>query len=441
MTLSQKRKKQKYFKKKKSNNYHSNHQIMKLRNLFLAGIAAFAMASCSNEVEGIDNGDNGNAVKNATVRFSIGFPATTRAASTEAGTDAEQGIQKITAVLVYNDGSPIQVLNFAKNELAQEKTTVTTDAKEVYAGSGNVYVYVNSAFEITADNYLTATASAAYNNTLDGLVDNIAKADNFLMSGKSNFTAVAGLSTNTAKVTVSRVAAKIREASSKDAYTAKSQENLKITLKRYTFTNLNKTSNVLAGSIFKPENNSGYFQYFKRDNTALKTFDGLATKTIGEESTNITYCMENENSDATTQILYEAQATIGDNEIKNLYVVTSGDKQGVYPSFEDLDKAYGNQLSKDAYGNLSDASDYGAFSKYGIKKYTDGICYYAQDITTNGVTAAKIMRNNIYQLTVKGIDGLGEPGIDIPTPGDPITMLDLEISIPEWTFNENSFNL
>ena len=44
---------------------------MKLRNLFLAGIAAFAMASCSNEVEGIDNGDNGT--KDAIMQFGISF--------------------------------------------------------------------------------------------------------------------------------------------------------------------------------------------------------------------------------------------------------------------------------------------------------------------------------------------------------------------------------
>ena len=413
---------------------------MKLRNLFLAGIAIVAMASCSNEVDGINNdANNDNAEKSATVRFSIGFPSSTRA-TTDEGTSEEQSVEKITAVLVYSNGSPIQVLNFEKSELAQNGTNVTTDTKEVYAGSGNVYVYINPINPITENNYSTITASAAYTSTLDGLIDNIAKDNNFLMSGQSTFTAVAGNSGNTATVTVSRVAAKINESSQTAAFTATNNDQLKITLKNYTFTNLNKTSNVLAGTIFKPETTDGYFQYFVRTGAELKTFENLAKKEIGKEDTNVTYCLENENSNATTQVLYEAQAILDENgKAVNLYVVTGGDKAGLYANFNKLNAAYGGQLSTAAYGNLGDGSTYDEFNSYGIKKYTNGICYYAGNITTNNL--AKIVRNNIYKLTVTSIAGLGEPGIDIPETGDPITMLNLDITIAPWTVNENSFDL
>lgn len=419
---------------------------MKIKNLLLAGLAVFAMSGCSSENDAIvDNGENATE-KNATMRFSIGFPSTvTRATADEIGTTEEQAVQNITAVLVYANGSPIQVLNFEKSELTQEEAKVTTASKEVYAGNGDIFVYINPITPITASNYSSATESAKYTNTLDGLADNIAKASNFLMSGKNTFTAVAGKSDNTAFVTVSRVAAKIAEGSQK-SFTNVSDRGLKLnfTLMSYAFTNLNKVSNVLEGSIFTPTTTDGYFQYFKRTNAALKTFEDLtATKVIGTEATNITYCLENDNNTAITQVLYKAQAIVDGSQAANLYVVTKGDRTGLYKNFDALNAAYGGQLTTDAYGNLSDASNYTAFNTYGIKKYENGICYYAQDIKTNvgENTGSKILRNNFYKLTVNSIKGLGEPGIDTPTPGDPITMLDLEITVKNWTVNENGFDL
>ena len=82
---------------------------MKLRNLFLAGIAAFAMASCSNEVEGIDNGDNSNAEKNAVMQFRFAYGSNNgtgvRAYTDGAGLDIEQKFQQALLVGVYTDGA------------------------------------------------------------------------------------------------------------------------------------------------------------------------------------------------------------------------------------------------------------------------------------------------------------------------------------------------
>ena len=203
---------------------------------------------------------------------------------------------------------------------------------------------------------------------------------------------------------------------------------------------------MLPGTIFKPEvASTGYFQNFVREYN-FQTFEsvGMAKKDIkgeNEEIDNVTYCLENDNSSATTQVLYKAQVVFENENVKNLYEVVNGDKAGLYASFDDLNAAYGGQLETDAYGNLNDGADYADFNEYGIRKYTDGICYYAQDIITTSDNKAKIVRNNIYKLEVMSIRGIGEPGIDTPTPGDPITMLALDITEEAWTINENGFSL
>ena len=63
---------------------------MKLRSLFLAGLAVMAMASCSNEDDAIVNGGE-NAAKDAALQFSIGFPQTTRA-TTASGDKSDEGL-------------------------------------------------------------------------------------------------------------------------------------------------------------------------------------------------------------------------------------------------------------------------------------------------------------------------------------------------------------
>ena len=88
---------------------------------------------------------------------------------------------------------------------------------------------------------------------------------------------------------------------------------------------------------------------------------------------------------------------------------------------------------------LSDNSSYEDFNKYGIQKYTEGICYYRAEIKTGAET--KIVHNNYYKLSVSKITELGDPGTNIPTPGDPLTYLKLNITVAPWTVWNNDIIL
>lgn len=82
---------------------------MKLRSLFLAGLAVMAMASCSNDVEGVDN--NVEPTKDAKMQLAITFPqaTVTRAelSDDQKGEAYEQKINDLT-VIVVNGGSIVR---------------------------------------------------------------------------------------------------------------------------------------------------------------------------------------------------------------------------------------------------------------------------------------------------------------------------------------------
>ena len=78
-------------------------------------------------------------------------------------------------------------------------------------------------------------------------------------------------------------------------------------------------------------------------------------------------------------------------------------------------------------------------NKYGIQKYTKGICYYRAEIKTGAET--KIVHNNYYKLSVSKITELGDPGTNIPTPGNPLTYLKLNITVAPWTVWNNDIIL
>lgn len=84
--------------------------------------------------------------------------------------------------------------------------------------------------------------------------------------------------------------------------------------------------------------------------------------------------------------------------------------------------------------DLTDAQDFTTFMEnkteqsFGDAKFYDaGVCYYPYWIrhannnkpAVMGVMEFAIVRNNIYDLTVKGMNSWGFSGTDIPDPKDP----------------------
>lgn len=431
---------------------------MKLRSLFLAGLAVMAMASCSNEDDAIVNGGE-NAAKDAALQFSIGFPQTTRATTasgdkSDEGLSCEQKVNTISFVLKYNDNTPTAVYDFDNNTEAapgftQDGLIIKTDKVEVNSGIAKIFVFINPVTKITTENYAELQETATYEH-MDDLGDIANPKDSkFLMFGEGSCT-IKGGEDNEAAVTVSRIAAKLAEQTAKDkVFTIENNKDIKVKLLEYSYVNLNKTTNVTnSTTIFTPEK-TGYFQYFKVEQ-AYQTFDGLITiKNMNvEEANKVTYCLENNNAAAPTMILYKAQITEFPNytEGDNFYIDADGT---LYPSFDVMNavdgKFFGQLTNNQIYTGtdnqtaLSDNSSYEDFNKYGIQKYTEGICYYRAEIKTGAET--KIVHNNYYKLSVSKITELGDPGTNIPTPGNPLTYLKLNITVAPWTVWNNDIIL
>lgn len=82
-------------------------------------------------------------------------------------------------------------------------------------------------------------------------------------------------------------------------------------------------------------------------------------------------------------------------------------------------------------------------SKYGIRTYENGICYYTYwikhandgDDTAKGIMEHAIVRNNIYKIQVNGVRDLGD---DIPSEED--NKLSIVVAVKDWTvLSEENF--
>ncbi len=405
---------------------------MKVRNLLLAGLAAVAMTACSNENdETVDNGQV-QGTENALIQLGISYPVTTRA--TEEGLTSEQTFET-AKVIVNGDVHTYEYKDFKVDE--NDNTLYLKDGIPVSAGQANIYVILNLQGEPTTP-YASMTASANYVSTLDGLTGYVAKPGEFLMSNENGavktVTVEAG-NVAIARINVERAAAKLVEQSKKEAFTNITPgvytEALNITLKQYSFVNLQKDTYVLANTTPIASN---FFQAYDATqatwNYVSKSITGnLQNVTETANSTdNITYCLENKDAN-NTRVVYEAVATWGEGTEATTFYVTS--EKEVYTSFESLAVKFGNMLDANNLTAESSAADFRA-AGVPIKMYEDGKCYYTADIYTNTATNKTIVRNNVYKLNVSSITKLGEP---TPTPTPDPASLKIEVKVLPWTIN------
>lgn len=414
---------------------------MKLRSLFLAGLAVMAMASCSNEDDAIVNGGE-NATKDAIFNFGIAFPTSSNtraeAGGSNAGTPLESNVNDITLVLTYADGvTPQFVKTYNVTDFKKEDNKYTLTNHELVApGMVNVKVYVNS-------NGVTANVLESKSAFDLGDYASTANKGNFFMSGEQkSLDIIAKSDNNEASVSVDRVAAKLTEATTQDDYTftatassITNAQTLLVKLTDYTFANLNKKSNALALTTTYFDANDFWNPFITDGNEDLWSTFGQDTKKMNGDDKN-TYCFENNNSEVSTKIYYKAIVSVDEvtTEGTNFYVY----KNILYKNYTELNKVFNGSLEP-AFG-LTDSSINSDFmTKVGVTKYTKGVCYYAADIKT-AVTDANILRNNSYILKVISIKDLGLPEIDTPTPGDP-TLLSLDVTVKDWTVNLNDIEL
>lgn len=433
---------------------------MKLRSLFLASLAAIAMASCSNEENAaIDNGQP--AAKDASLQFGISFSnAGTRAATVtegekEAGTEAEQAFTDATIVIQQGTNRNIMTVPFADFELSTATAAhapATLYLKEKIAvndGAASVWVFLNASAALkaslsTSTNYATLKETAVLTPEEEGAIGGIdlfedeggiAESGHFLMSNESGAavteTFIKG-EINSLTVCVSRVASKLEQMNTTTsnsfdvtATTAiKNPANAKIevTLTDFAYAGLQQEVAVLAGgtvnaSLYKPYGNPTTYD-----------FQPIGASKIAN------YCMENLKGTTlatTTNIVYKGEISMND-VVSTLYVTPDGK---VFKTVADM--AAGGY----SYQGLTETTTVqDCWDTYSVKKYDKGVCYYVGQIKTAGAgenaATAKIVRNNIYRLNVSSISELGTV---LPQDFDDPTLLDLTVEIDPWTVNLNSF--
>lgn len=434
---------------------------MKLRNLFLVGLAAMAMTSCSNENDPIENGGGNAEAKNAVMQFRFAYnaPVATKAYSDADGLDKEQTFTKALLVVAYTNGTT----NAIAKEITRAEFTPTADPAdegkyyqsvpfEVTAGTVKAYVILNP-------EQAMSTALLAFNDqvksvaevetALKGLTSSTFPnaANSFIMYGKqlgenNNGVSLAEKATTTLTVTVDRIAAKLKEETSADnitknvTQTATGQtlgSTVSVSLQGYVYTNLTSSSNLVYQNDKKV---TAFTPASLFTGTHRLDFSYSAMGAPADDG-QITYCFENENEDThangtgITSIIYKAKITATDINDKD-----ATKNANVYI----MDKVvYSYKTLKDAFPGLTLTDDDSAekFQEINIYKYEGGVCYYRKAISTNQ-NANIIVRNNLYKLSVSNITKIGFP---TTIPAADKTMMKLDLVVNDWTVNSNSFEL
>ncbi|MDD3038943.1 Mfa1 family fimbria major subunit [Bacteroides sp.] len=447
----------KIFRKKKNKIIiiQKKHQIMKLKSLFLVGIAAFAMTSCSNEVEGIDNSDNGT--KDAIMQFGISFANSSNIGERDAtaggedkGTASEQNFSDATIVIEQNGKK--NIVNVLKNDFESQTSTTTTilwlkEKIAVNPGAANVWVFLNASSALktalatpNAD-YKALKETASFTGNIKALEAEagIAEENHFLMSNASGDAKEAVFTaniTNPLTVDVSRVASKLEETTLlNNSYSvtddAENLANVELTVKLtdFAYAGLQQEVSVLKGgtvtsNLFAPYNTTAV------DGFIFQKFAAQMSNDVKTGSVN-NYCMENltgTSNETYTNVIYKGQISV-DGATGTLYI-TSDNK--AFKSVKAMKEAGYNFEGLTEETTIEDC-----WNNYALRKYDGGVCYYVAPIETAN-TGKQIVRNNIYRLNVKSIKGIGSV---LPKEFSDPTLLDLTVGIQPWSVNENAFEL
>lgn len=420
---------------------------MKLRSLFLASLAALAMVSCSNENDPAIDGGEVNVEKKALLDLGFVFPKAAETRATEAGLATEYEFKKIAIIMDYETTPPTRVVEIldrdafspANSAVGSDNVVIyTKQAIKVAAGTATIHAIINpdkTAAELAGVTYANMTLEPTY-TALDALTASGMSAanDNFMMTN-----ATAGIEkeftefkTTNVEISVTRVVAKLMETSGTATFTnvptdveevtSKATKELKIKLVRAAYVNLAKKSSVFPGD--SPIATSWLFEYPASWDNLTSSDGGFDYVTLGSANS-INYCFENGDTHS-TGIIYEAEATWGEQQAAQTFYIAAGK---LYLTYEALKADFRDCPEQDASAK--------AFHDVLIRKYEGGKCYYYQTINTTGA-AGQIKRNNVYKMSVTGVLKIGNP--TIITEKDE-TLMNLSIKIDPWTVNENAFEL
>lgn len=258
----------------------------------------------------------------------------------------------------------------------------------------------------------------------------------------------------------------------------------------YLWDNILQTPSLSEGT--NAGNDAGYYNHLTNFRTVTITNGAYTTvkdlyATVNPYETTAKgsiFCMENHPTSAlmgnTTGLVYQFKATVTGSDDKAGAGCFYGYSDEYFSSLAALQAAYPNVFAKAApegtsaeqlaaaenelaaaYASADNQTEISNFrTKYNVKVYTEGLMYYTyfikdQNYQNSSLSGSdkryySVMRNTIYDLKVKKLNGIGTdipggwtPDVDDPKdPVDPINMyMIVEATVNAWVLSEEEVEL
>lgn len=372
---------------------------MKFKTLFLAGLTAATLFSCSDSNDIVDRTAN----EKAYFALKIAFPQTTTTKATTStetgdgyqdGLATEQQFQSAAVILVNAANTVTDYVVYSKTDFAPEgdaavdnntvnptstsKNYLTKAAKLVTKGEAKVYVFLNPTEDVANEfakgkifsSPAAIKAEMTALTTSSDITGSIANSGNFLMGNATDATSqtIDGTVKNPTTVTVDVERAAVKLVENTATATFDVTTSVTATIEKYDYNNLNKRSYLLKNTESRSDAGSIAGSYVVDPNfleteykpTVLplspwfeNDFFTVDNQTVGKTfSTNpqITYCLENtmisneQYENKTTSIVYQAKISVNGKTPATFYTY----KNVIYTSYAELANAYNKDYPNEA---------------------------------------------------------------------------------------------
>lgn len=479
---------------------------MRIKNLLFVGLIALGLASCSNDDNLPGDGGNGAAVKGY-ITLNITNPkeqpslyagtSRTVGENTQVGTDVENAIKKVRVILADADG---KVKTSFETEQFVDGEKRVTKPQEVELGTYFVYAIVNPAGGVVA------TEGESIQQVIKNVTEEAAKAgfskgDFMMMNANEEVDKLGGIevevkATNTeanpakAVVPVDRIAVKVVSNTLGDISDKIKEESdaanllTDLEVKGFVLINGNTQFNLIQsweklanGSVVltTPSEVGNYYNPMV-DYGVVKVEDGKTTLTdltLGKEDvfgSDAVYTLENRPEFLYTQNLNELTSGMAVTTGVIYHMVANGGetffvyKGKAYTDVEVLAKHADFAVYEEETGKVIEGqstidgvkANFPALRGHGVQVYENGNMYYTYFIEDQNYTMLNeqtsestkynaVMRNAVYNLSVKSITELGDdiPGggvIDPENPNPPIktdkAYIQVEVTVRPWVLND-----
>lgn len=435
---------------------------MKFKSIIAGAlIAAFGLVSCSSD-ESLDA--DGNKVAGEPTYAAFSFKVgDTGVRATDPNADVSETTVSSAKVYIFSEG-------VLENAVVPQLTGTTTEPIETTTGLKMVYVVTpaSTTFEDSFTPTVGSTTLTAFEDALTTASVSVIAADKaFLMAGgKQQVVSKCTreeAAANPVSITVTRSAAKMQLKVSPETEV---RASIAATFNQFSFgiAQASRTMYLLGADDHFTSRGTKIDGAYSNFETLPADYTNFYVDAVDEfcpDAARSRYCGENYQqtepvAGTSTFALIRGKATptnIYNNATLTdgtFYVVALNNPQTASWIFlqdsSNKQLYFGSRADAEGYitaNNLNDDIAAGQ-PQWAVYEYTNGICYYRLDITTDqNESAAKnlrfrVMRNTFYQAIVNKIDALGAPtpGGVVPDPDQPVepsAWLACTIDIKAWT--------